>query len=71
MFFVPIAKNGSRDIFVCIRYVECSVKYFHAGRKFCARSSNHIIKMRKEKTFNQEVDHIIRVVDAEIVKKDH
>ena len=41
------------------------------GGSFCARLSNYIIKMKKEKTFNQEVDHIIRVVDAEILKKDH
>ena len=40
------------------------------GGSFCARLSNYIIKMKKEKTFNQEVEHFSRVLEAEISKKE-
>ena len=71
IFFRPDSPTAVGTFsFVSILYVKCSVKYFHSGRKFCARSSNHIIKMKKEKTFNQEVEHFSRVLEAEISKKE-
>ena len=66
----PDSQNGSRDFFVCIRYVKCSVKYSQAGRELLCLASNHIIKMKKVKTFNQEVEHFCRVLEAEISKKE-
>jgi hypothetical protein len=46
------------------------MKYSQAGRELLCPASNHIITMKKEKTFNQEVEHFCRVLEAEISKKD-
>ena len=63
-------KPPRRDIFIYIQYVKCSMKYSQAGRELLCPASNHIIKMKKQKTFNQELDHILQVLDAEIKKKE-
>ena len=63
-------KPPRRDIFIYIQYVKCSMKYSQAGRELLCPASNHIIKMKKEKTFNQEVEHFSRVLEAEISKKE-
>jgi hypothetical protein len=54
-------------VFLMLPYKNTSIP----GGSFCARLSNYIIKMKKEKTFNQEVEHFGRVLEAEIVKKEH
>jgi hypothetical protein len=46
------------------------MKYSQVGREFLCPASNHIIKMKKVKTFNQEVEHFCRVLEAEISKKE-
>ena len=63
-------KPPRRDIFIYIQYVKCSMKYSQAERELLCPASNHIIKMKKEKTFNQEVEHFCRVLEAEISKKE-
>ena len=46
------------------------MKYSQAGRELLCLASNHIIKMKKGKTFNQEVEHFCRELEAEISKKE-
>ena len=46
------------------------MKYSQAGRELLCPASNQFIKMKKGKTFNQEVEHFCRVLEAEIVKKE-
>jgi len=46
------------------------MKYSQTGRELLCPVSNPIIQMKKVKTFNQEVEHFCRVVEAEIQKKE-